>query len=183
MRAFDPRVTFDELAAWRDDGRQYELYGGEPIVVPSPFVRHQQVVVALVNVFSRYAAEHGGLVLCSPIDIVLSQYDVLQPDVVWFGKERREALDLDAPIHGVPDLAVEVISRSTELRDRRRKKRILGRHGLPEYWVVDPVRRRLEIFSQRDGFLVLTREFDGDEAVTSPALANLQFDLDRLFDN
>src|SRR4029450_9389892 len=101
----DPRVSFVELASWPDDGRQYELYGGEPIVVPSPFARHQQVVVARRKLFPSYAAEPGGLVLCSPIDIVLSQYDVLQPDVVWFGKERRASLNLDAPIHGVPDLA------------------------------------------------------------------------------
>jgi Uma2 family endonuclease len=182
MRAFDPRVSFVELATWPDDGRQYELYGGEPIVVPSPFIRHQKVVVALVKLFASYAAEHGGLVLCSPIDIVLSQYDVLQPDVVWLGKERCASLNPDAAIEGAPDLAVEVTSRTTELRDRRRKKQLLGRYGLPEYWVIDPVRRSLEIYAQRSGFLALVRDYGGTDVVTSPTLPELRFGVDRLFD-
>jgi len=62
----DPRVTFAELQTWPDDGRRYELYDGEAIVVPSPFPRHQRVV------------KHLG--------------DVLQPDLVYFREERRHVV-------------------------------------------------------------------------------------------
>src|SRR6186997_666002 len=79
----DPRVTFAELARWPDDGRQYELYDGEVIVVPSPFPRHQQVALRVWHLLEDYAEARGDLALASPIDIVLSRHNVVQPDVVY----------------------------------------------------------------------------------------------------
>src|SRR6476660_5922848 len=49
----DPRVTFAELQTWPDDGRRYELYDGEVIVVPSPFLRHQRVEMHLVDILPQ----------------------------------------------------------------------------------------------------------------------------------
>src|SRR5918999_4947754 len=107
VRATDPRVSFAELAAWQDDGRRYELYEGEVIVVPAPNWRHQEIVARLVEVLRGYAREYGGGTVPAPFDIILSDYDVLQPDVVFFGRDKCARLDPLDGAHVVPDLAVE----------------------------------------------------------------------------
>jgi Uma2 family endonuclease len=179
MRAVDPRVSYAELARWPDDGRRYELYDGEAIVVPAPNYSHQRIILRVAEILRAYERNAGGGVVFAPFDIVLSQYDVLQPDVVYFGPAKRALQDpLDAA-YVVPDLVVEVLSRSTERRDRGRKLELLGRYGLPEYWLVDP-RGALEIFTNGGGGLVRARVYESG-AAASPALAGLSFDVARLF--
>src|SRR6184192_4347993 len=78
MKATDPRVTFAELQQWPDDGRRYELYDGEVIVVPSAFPRHQRVAMNLGEVFAEYRDAHGGVFFNVPIDIVFSEHNVVQ---------------------------------------------------------------------------------------------------------
>lgn len=100
MRAVDPRVSFAELQQWPDTGRheRYELYDGEVIVVPAPFPRHQRVARHLGDVLMEYERATGGLVFDVPIDIVLSEHNALQPDVVFFRKERRHLVDQDQDV-------------------------------------------------------------------------------------
>ena len=182
MRAVDPRVSFAELSAWPEDGRRYELYGGEPIVVPAPNLRHQRVVVALVELLGEYERRAGGCVVTAPFDIVLSDYDVLQPDVVFFGATKRAQLDPLEAAYLVPDVAVEVLSRSTEARDRGRKMALLARYGLPEYWLIDPTSNTLEIYVSREGAFNLFGVFSTGDRAESPTLAGLTVTVDHLFD-
>src|SRR5262245_10109732 len=139
LKIADPRVTYAELQQWPDDGRQYELYDGEVIVVPAPFGRHQRVAQHIEEILIEYERAVGGLLFHSPIDIVFTEYDVIQPDVVFFRKERTQPIDMMEAIRLTPDLAVEVLSRSTEMRDRGRKMQLLARFRVPEYWIADPV--------------------------------------------
>jgi Uma2 family endonuclease len=181
MRAADPRVTFAELATWPDDGRRYELYEGEVIVVPAPNLRHQRIISELITVLLEYARQTGGTAVPAPFDIILSDYDVLQPDVVFFGPEKRAQLDPLDGAHIVPDLAVEVLSRSTEARDRGRKMALLARYDLPEYWLVDPATKTIEVFTRRADALSPVALFSGNQEVASPTLAGRRFPAERLF--
>jgi len=181
MRAVDPRVSYAELATWPDDGRRWELYAGEPIAVPTPNWRHQRVVLKLAGILGDYEHLGGGGVVVAPFDIVLSDYDVLQPDVVFFGREKRARLNPLEVGYLVPDLVVEVLSRSTEARDRGRKMAVFARHELPEYWLVDAQARELEVYARSAGSLSLIRVFESGTRVSSATLPGLSFDLDRLF--
>jgi len=105
MKAADPRVTFAELQEWPDDGRRYELYDGEVLVVPSPFPRHQRVAINIEEILREYEHATGGLMFHAPLDIVLSEHNVVQPDVVFFRKERRHVVDMMAATRAAPDLA------------------------------------------------------------------------------
>jgi Uma2 family endonuclease len=183
VKAVDPRVSFAELCRWPDDGRRYELYDGEVIVVPAPLPRHQVVALNLAELLREYERATGGLVLISPIDIVFSEYDVLQPDLVFFRKERRHLLDMMAPTRVPPDLAVEVLSRSTEARDRGRKKQLFARFGVAEYWIVDPVGDVLEIYVLQDGTYRPAGVYARLEQVLSPTLDHLAFETSRIFEN
>ena len=106
---------------------------------------------------------------------------MLQPDVVFFGARKRALLDPLEAASIVPDLAVEVLSRSTEARDRGRKMMLLARYGLPEYWLVDPAHQFVEVHALSEDRLTLVRAFEPGELVTSATLSGLSFDLDRLF--
>ena len=134
-----------DLERWPEDGRRYELYDGEVRVVPSLLPVHQVVVMNLVDVFRAYGREHGGLALQSPIDIIFSDYDVIQPDLVFFEASRRHLVRLDAPIRHHPDIAVEVLSPSTRAIDRGRKMQMFARYGMPESWIVGPDAKTIDV--------------------------------------
>jgi Uma2 family endonuclease len=183
MTAIDPRVSFAELETFEDYNGllRYELYEGELIVLTGPFVRHQGVVSELANLLGTYRQAHGGWVSCAS-PVVLSEHDVFLPDVVWIAQRRLQLIEnLDSPISVVPDLAIEVISRSTGARDRGRKKTIFAKHGLPEYWLIEPVAKTLEICAHDGGRLDLVGYYTGEDEVTSPTLPDLRFRVDQLF--
>ena len=118
MKAAHPRVGYADLERWPEDGRRYELYDGEVYVVPSPLPVHQIVLGRLHTALQQYAAEHGGLVLTAPLDIVLTDSDVVQPDVLFFTAERQHVVRLRRVTREGPDLAIEILSPSTAGNDR-----------------------------------------------------------------
>ncbi len=181
VEALKPRVGYTDLLRAPEDGRRYELYDGEVFVVPSPLPIHQLVVQNLVRLLEAYAAGHGGLALVSPLDIVFSEFDVLQPDVVFFRASRRHLVDLHAPTRSGPDLAVEVLSSSTAATDRGRKMQMLARYGVPEYWLVDPDSARLEILSLFEERYIVAETFSGTNIVHSPLLDGMTFEVDDIF--
>ena len=84
-----------------------------------------------------------GACFVSPLDIVLSEYNVVQPDVVYFGPETVARLDPLEYVRVPPDAAFEVLSPSTARNDRGRKRTLMERFGVREYWVIDPRGRSL----------------------------------------
>jgi Uma2 family endonuclease len=77
-------VSFADLERAPEDGRLYELYDGEVYVVPAPIPRHQVVQHMVAEALRTLCRQHGGFAVGSPLDIVFSEYDDLQPDVVFF---------------------------------------------------------------------------------------------------
>ena len=149
---------------------------------PSPLPRHQRVAWNVGDILKTYERATGGLVFAVPIDIVFSEFDVFQPDVVFFRRERRHLVSMMEPTRAIPDLAVEVLSRSTEARDRGRKMNVLARYGVAEYWIVDPVAATLEIYTNAGGRFELEEAYDETQDVHSPTLSGLRFAAARIFE-
>src|SRR5262249_34453728 len=145
------------------------------------FPRHQRVTLHLGQILGEYEQATGGLLFDSPIDIVLSEYDVIQPDLTFFTLERRHLIDMWAATRVPPDLAVEVLSRSTERRDRGRKMELLAKSGVPEYWIVDPAQNTLEIYVLTDSRYGLAEASNDNARVQSPTLLGLVFGSSRVF--
>ena len=187
MQVMKPRVSYADLERAPEDGRRYELYDGEVFVVPSPLPRHQIVADKLGQMLNAYANARGGLVLISPIDIVFSQYDVVQPDLVFFQASRRHFVQLDAPIRHAPDLAVEVLSPSTTATDRGKKMHMLERYGVQEYWIVDSIRETIEIYTlaadeaRRSRAYSLAQTASASHQLRSPLLSGLTFPTASIF--
>jgi Uma2 family endonuclease len=176
-----PRVSFTDLQHTPDDGRRYELYDGEVRVVPAPIPLHQVVVDNIKRVLQAYSEAHGGLSFISPIDIVFSEYDVVQPDIVFFSQARRHLINLRVAIRHQPDLVVEVLSPSTSAHDRGRKMQMFARFGVPEYWIADPGLACLEAHRLEGGVYRLAQAASGDDTVRSPTLDTLAFPVRDAF--
>ena len=147
--------------------------------MPSPAIRWRPDNIQ--RILERYAAGHGGLSFISPIDIVFSEYDVVQPDVVFFGPARRHLVNFDKVIRDRPDLAVEVLSPGTVSNDRGRKLRMFARYGVPEYWIADSVRGCLEVHVLAGNRFAPPVTSCADEPVSSRILAGLAFPASDAF--
>ena len=175
VKAIRPRVSYADLERAPADGHRYELYDGEVFVVPAPLARHQVVQQNIVQLLVTYARQTGGFAVESPIDIVFSDYDVVQPDIVFFSPARRHLIDLDSVIRDAPDLCVEVLSPSTTATDRGKKMQMFARYGVSEYWIVDPGRGTIEIYELTAAGYELCATASGDTRVTSRTLPGYSF--------
>lgn len=155
-RAEPTRLTYEDLLALPDDGRRHELIDGEHLVSPAPTPRHQELSVRLVVAIANYLAAHPiGKVYAAPLDIVFSNVDVVEPDIVFISQEHFEVIGEKA-VHGAPDLAVEILSPSSRRTDEVTKRRLYDRAGVREYWVVDPEIEVVKIY-RRPGAGSFTR--------------------------
>jgi Uma2 family endonuclease len=170
VKVVRPRVSYADLERMPEDGRRYELYDGEVFLVPAPLPRHHIVQILLLEMLRNYAKEHGGLALGSPLDIVFSDHNVLQPDIVYFTPARAHLVDLDRVIRDAPDLCIEVLSPSTAATDRGKKMQVFARYGVGEYWIVDPRSERIEVHKLTNGEYLLQTSATGDDHVRSLAV-------------
>jgi Putative restriction endonuclease len=99
----------DDLAAFPDSGLRRELLSGQPFVSPAPTLLHQDVVLQVGRALAAYAEENGGNAFVAPLDVVLTETDVVEPDVIYVAQERR-AIMQERAIFGVPNFIVEVVS-------------------------------------------------------------------------
>ena len=181
MRAVQRRVGYTDLVNMPDDGRRYEIHGGELVVVPSPLPIHQIAVVQIVARLHDYARRSGGLALAAPLDIVFDEHDVVQPDVVFFRAERRHLVQPRVVTRAAPDIAVEVLSPSTAAVDRGRKMDLFARYGVPEYWIADPFRLRFEVYVLASGAYEQAQAALPGDTVRSVLLPDLTLPVAGIF--
>ena len=183
MATTEPVVKFtyaDYLTTPEDE--RYELLDGDLMMVPAPNVKHQKVSAGLYVHLRRFIDNHGlGTVLYAPCDVVLSDADVVQPDILFVSRDREEELIKPDNVRGAPDLVIEILSPSTETKDRGLKRDLYGRHGVTEYWLVDPIAETVSIHRQRGGVLAATKTFGRGQTLRSPLLAGLELHLDDIF--
>jgi Uma2 family endonuclease len=181
VEAAHPHVIYADLERWPDDGKRYELYDGEVRVVPAPSNLHQIVLVNLLDILQEYRKTRGGFVLPAPLDIVFQEDTVLQPDITFLSAQTARLLDMHKPIRFAPDLVIEILSPSTSKWDRIKKYGVYARHGVAEYWVVDPGNETVEIFALRDGTYELASSGQRVGRLTSVTLPGLVLELERVF--
>ena len=180
--AIEPKLslTYEDYARLPDDER-CELIDGELIPMPSPKEIHQAVSGTLfmsVGMFVRVAGL--GRIYFAPFDVILSPFDVVQPDLIFVSNARAHIITEDN-IRGAPDLAIEIISPSTERRDRIVKRNLYARHGVGEYWLIDPYAKTVTVLILgADGYDTHAVFGEGD-TLTSPTLAGFALNLSELF--
>ena len=159
----------------------YELLDGELVMTPAPGELHQRISILLGSKLFQFVTENSlGRVYQAPLDVVLSDTDVVQPDLLFVSNERDHIIT-SANIQGAPDLVVEILSPSTAERDRTFKRTLYARHGVNEYWMVDTIAKDVTVLLLGErGYRVVDTYGEG-ETLTSPTLQGFSLNIGDLF--
>lgn len=140
------KLGYAEYCCYPDDGNRHEIIDGDHYMNPVPSTYHQAVSMRLAYLlFGLIEGNHLGRVFFAPIDVQLSDHDIVQPDLIVIVKDRVQMIT-PAKIKGAPDLIIEILSPSTRENDMTLKKELYQRTGVKEYWIVDPEDQSLKQF-------------------------------------
>ncbi len=131
---------------------------------------------------TNHADNHRlGHVFTAPIGVRLPDHPVpVQPDILFI-RAGREGIIGGQYVEGAPDLVVEILSPSNWSYDREEKFRLYEEAGVPEYWIVDPRMKSVEVFVLEAGEYVLLGKWGAVETATSRVLAGFEIPVASIF--
>ena len=174
------KFTYEDYLNAPEDKR-YELLDGELVMTPAPGERHQSISILLGSKLCQFVSENSlGRVYLAPFDVVLSDVDVVQPDLLFVSNERDHIIT-SANIQGAPDLVVEILSPSTAERDRTFKRALYANHGVNEYWMVDITAKDITILLLGERGYEVVGTYGEEEALTSPTMQGFTLNIGDLF--
>ncbi|HQX48903.1 MAG TPA: Uma2 family endonuclease [Planctomycetaceae bacterium] len=150
IRKSPTKLTYDEYVLFPDDGKRHEIINGRHYMNAAPNPRHQAVSRHIqFQLYEQIELKKLGEVIDSPIDLQLSLWDVVQPDIVVVLAANR--IITTTKIKGVPDLVIEILSPSNRKHDLELKKQLYEQSGVPEYWIVDPENQTVSRYRLDEG--------------------------------
>ena len=178
------QFTYEDFLLFPNDGKRHELLDGDHYMSPSPRTNHQKIALNLAVLIDVFLAAHPfGEIFCAPLDVVLSDLDVVEPDLVYVSAAQTAIIG-DDNIRGVPDLVVEILSPSSRKTDEVVKRKTYERHGILEYWIVDPELSMVKVYRLDSGRYVRVAELslEGGDCLTSGQFPGLSLPLADIFD-
>ncbi len=172
-------LTYDDLQRFPEDNFRRELIDGELIVTPAPSIRHQDVVLRLGAGLLAWCRTNGGKVNIAPTDVLFSDTNVLEPDVLFLRPENVSRAE-ERFVRGSPDVVVEVSSPSTRRLELVRKRELYERFRATEYWYVDLDADRVEIYRLEGDRYGPPRYLARGEDLDSPEIPGFSISLDEL---
>ncbi len=175
-------VTYDDYRELPDDGNQYQIIGGELFMTAAPYSSHQLIARNIFRIIDQHVYKNQlGEALFSPIDVVFSMTDVVQPDILFISNERLNIIT-EKNIVAAPELVVEILSKSTRNIDRNLKKELYARQGVEEYWLADPESASISQFILKEGKFELMKKADIDSPILNcQILKGLTVDIRPIF--
>ncbi|KWT89817.1 Uma2 family endonuclease [Candidatus Magnetominusculus xianensis] len=160
-----------------------EIINGEEVMSPSPHSKHQKITRKLNRLIDRHVEANGlGELFFSPLDVILEAgVNRLQPDILFIRKDNT-AIIKDW-IRGVPDMVCEIVSPGSYDKDVSVKKAIYEKYGVPEYWIVLPDFRAIEILYIDNCKYIRHSYAEIDGMVTSKAIKGLQININDIFED
>ena len=175
------KLTYQDYLNNTPPDSHSELLDGEIIMKPGETFPHQRALLNLgIRVGEFVERRNLGAMVFAPMDVVLSNHDVAQPDMIFISRERMSIITY-ANIQGAPDLAVEVLSHYTTQRDLTFKRALYSMRGIKEYWQVDTDERRVTVLSLGDGDYEGVAVYGSGETLTSPVLPGFTLAIDEIF--
>lgn len=180
------RWTSQDMEILPDDGKQYEIIDGELYVSKQPHLHHQLVctrIWELLQVWSRQTK--SGIAVHEP-GVIFDADDDVVPDVVWISKKRYAlACQPDGKLHSAPELMVEILSPGTlnERRDREFKLWLYSRRGVLEYWIINWIEQRLDLYRREEAELKLHSTLYKTDTLKSPHLPGFTCQVSQFFDD
>ena len=173
------KLTYEDYAN-TPEGERYELIDGKLILLTTPNTIHQRVRILLGWQLMPVEKRGLGWVYPVPLDVVLSDHDVVQPDLQFILKENAHIIT-EANVQGAPDLVVEIVSPETARRDWNQKRYLYAKYGIKELWIADPDARIVWVMLLRDGEYEVVGIYGDTQTFSSPTLAGVTIDLRDVF--
>ncbi|MCI0694968.1 Uma2 family endonuclease [candidate division KSB1 bacterium] len=173
--------TYEDYLNLPDNGKRYEIINGELYMVPAPSTDHQSTVGNFFGTIWHFLRQNPiGKVYSAPTDVIFSEINVLQPDVVFLSKQKMDILTSEN-IQGAPDLVIEVLSPGTEKRDRTVKLKTYSKFGVLEYWMASEEKKTVEVWRRKGKKLVFHVLLDRTQTLITPLLPGLEIHLQEIF--
>ena len=166
-----------------EEGYIYELINGAIMRRTSPNLDHQEVSMALSAILRTFIKSNNlGSLFAAPTDVYITEFDLVVPDLVFVSKNNLGILQEKRCIVGVPDLIIEILSKGTQKTDKGDKMKLYKKHGVKEYWMINPRSQGVEVhvWQAGDYELVFSAEESGE--MTSTVLENFKIDIASFFD-
>lgn len=172
------RENFYEII---DENKKMEFINGEIIFQSPAKLRHTNSIKLLTKVLDTYVEINDlGYVGGEKMLISLTRNDY-EPDICFFDKAKSRSFKPDQMQFPAPDLAVEVLSPSTEKFDRKTKFQDYAAHGIREYWIIDPKSEVVEQYILQDEKYELLLK-SGNGEINSVVLENFKIQIRAIFD-
>ena len=179
------KLTYEDYVLIPDDGQRHEIIDGEHYVTAAPFLSHQRLAFLLtLRVGGFVETNRLGLFFFAPADVLLSAYDVVQPDMFFISSERAAIAGLKN-VQGAPDLVIEILSPRTHRLDGGAKLQAYERFGVREYWMFDLFKRGVQPW-ERMGEGLRPKPFlsaAAGDVLASPLLPGFELPLAELFEH
>lgn len=174
------KVVKETTQGYVERPERFEIIGGIRYdFLSSPKYHHQKMLTNFLLAFHS-ACCHDGEILLAPMDVHFDEENVVQPDVIYIANGNKGIIR-GGFVFGVPDLLVEILSRSTGNRDKTVKKALYERYGVKEYWLADPVYQVVEQFVLDNGRYLLAAVLTEEDRLISATVPCLAFDLEGFF--
>jgi len=172
------RMTAAEFFQLPETNQPTELIDGALIVNPPPIPKHQRL--GRLFLFLLDSLIPDGELFFAPIGVYFDEENIPEPDIVWVAENSKCVIG-DKYLEGLPDLIVEIFSPSTATRDKREKYQLYQRHGVGEYWMVDPVGQYVEVCVLQDAKFEQQGVYGADDSFESPVLGGKTAALKGIF--
>lgn len=136
IRKADHRYTVADYLSWPGEERWELIDGVVYDMSPAPTIKHQNIAGRLYSRLEQRLRDRTCQPLIAPVDVVLSDRDVVQPDIIVVCDPAKIT---EKNIQGAPEVVVEVLSPATATKDLREKKALFERAGVAEYLLLDPL--------------------------------------------
>ena len=174
------KYTVHDYMTWPDEERWEIIDGVVYDMSPSPGSAHQSVSRNLTLFLGAALKGNTCSLWYAPMDVVLSETDVVQPDVFIVCEPNKIT---DKYINGAPDLIIEILSPSTSTKDQREKFHLYERYAVREYLIVDPSAMYFQRFMlEDDGTFGRGEIFDPQQTLPLKSLEDIEIPLWEIFE-
>ncbi len=174
----DRKYNYEDYLKWPETERWELIEGVAYDMTPSPSFRHQAVAGALYRLLGNKLADKSCIPVIAPTDVVLSEHDVVQPDVFIVCDKKKIT---EANVQGAPDLIIEVLSPSTALKDRKEKKALYEKYGVKEYILADPIEGYVERYALESGRYGTPEIFGPQDLLRLHSIEGIEIPLGEAF--
>ncbi len=173
--------TYQDYLELPEDNDQYQVINGDLVMTPAPYTIHQRVSINIVDKLIQFLKSNPiGRILYAPVDVVLSETNVFQPDILFVANENSKIIT-EKNITGAPDLVIEILSPSTGYYDLTEKKDVYAEFGVKEYWIVDLKKQSIEFYTNETKKFKSEQRLETSGILKSRVLDSFEISLQKMF--